>query len=121
MAATGRPRWSYDPSRRRQWSFWRGPLGSPSSLAFGAVGASGVCVHFFLILRRRDPLDDRKGRGSGVCGEAAIVANQVLGRAQSSPGPRSRGLAAAGRLGLPGGDLTGLAPVFILNGSTLYS
>lgn len=45
------------------------------------------------------------------------VANEVPGCAESSPSPMSGGLTEAG---LPGGHLTVLAPVFILNGSTFY-
>ena len=67
------------------------------------------------------PWKAEKGRGSDVCGEAASLANEVLGRAQSSPSWRSPVLSAAGRLGLPGGELNGLVPVCIQNGSTLQS
>lgn len=102
-----------DPPGLDRWA-------APPVWPFGRWGTQGVCVS------PPDtaggiPWKTKKGRGSDVCEEASSLANEVLGRAQSSPSSRSRVLSAAGRLGLPGGELNGLVPVCIQKGSTLYS
>lgn len=121
MASLGRPR----PGLSSQWEkavillAWT--VGRPLLSGLWGGGGLGVCVRLLPILQGGIPWKTEKGRGSDVCGEVSSLANEVLGRAQSSPSWRSPVLSAAGRFGLPGGDLNGLVPVCIQNGSTLQS